>query len=533
MPGPSIYDTTLRDGAQAVDINLTAEDKARIALKLDEMGVDYIEGGWPGSNPTDKNFFKDIRNYNFKHARIAAFGATHNNANSPATDPNLKALVACKAEVITIFGKAWDMHVTQALRVDLERNLELISGSLARLKPHCQELFFDAEHFFDGFKANRDYALACLDAARAAGADLLVLCDTNGGTMPCDVRDICEAMAKALPGIKFGIHAHNDTDMAVANSLMAVLAGARQVQGTMNGYGERCGNANLCSIIPTLELKLNRRVLPEGNLRLMTEVSRFVDEVANRVPFSRQPYVGESAFAHKGGVHVSAVAKNPKLYEHITPGKVGNVQRVMLSDMAGQSNIMFKAKEYGIPLEKGSPEVLEILAEVKEKEAVGYAYAVAEASFELLMNRCMGLRRRYFTLVKYRVLDWRQADCEEPLAEATIMIQVGGATEHTAAVGRGPVNSLDNALRKALTRFYPRLSEMRLLDFKVRVLNMPDRDDSGTASYVRVLITSGDHLRTWTTIGVSKNIIEASWQALEDSVNYKLFLDDKLKPAKA
>lgn len=533
MDKVQIYDTTLRDGAQAVDINLTAEDKMRIALKLDELGVDYIEGGWPGSNPTDKRFFEDIQGHPLKHSRIAAFGSTHNAKNTPETDPNLKGLVASRSPVLTIFGKAWDLHVTEALRIEPPRNLELIENSLAFLKPNCQELFFDAEHFFDGFRANREYALEALKRAHQGGADVLVLCDTNGGTLPCDIRRICDAVMKAIPLAKIGIHAHNDTDMAVANSLMAIQAGAVQIQGTMNGFGERCGNANLCSIIPTLELKLKKRALPPGNLALLTEASRFIDEVANKVPFARQPYVGESAFTHKAGVHVAAVAKNSMLYEHTQPEKVGNVRQVVLSDMAGQSNILFKAKEYGIVMEKGSPEVLEILREVKEKEALGFEYSAAEASFELLMRRALGLSRRYFSLVKYRVLDWKQADCEEPLAEATVMVQVGGHVEHTASVGLGPVNALDNALRKALSRFYPRIAEMRLLDFKVRVLNAKTKHDTGTASHVRVLLTTGDQLNTWTTVGVSHNIIQASWQALEDSVNYKLMMEDKKKQKSA
>ncbi|WP_243362903.1 citramalate synthase [Fundidesulfovibrio terrae] len=526
-----IYDTTLRDGAQAVDINLTAEDKMRIALKLDELGVDFIEGGWPGSNPTDKRFFEDIQGYALKHSRIAAFGSTHNAKNAAETDPNLKALVASKATALTIFGKSWDRHAVEALHVELPRNLELIENSLAYLRPHCQDLFFDAEHFFDGFRANRDYALECLKRAHQAGADVLVLCDTNGGTLPCDIRKICDAVLKAVPLARIGIHAHNDTDMAVANSLMAVQAGATQVQGTMNGFGERCGNANLCSIIPTMELKLKKQALPKGNLPLITEASRFIDEVANRVPFARQPYVGESAFTHKAGIHVAAVVKNSSLYEHIDPEKVGNTRQVVLSDMAGQSNILFKAKEYGIPLEKGSPETLDILREVKEQEAAGFEYSAAEASFELLMRRALGTTRRYFSLVKYRVLDWKQADCEEPLAEATVMVQVGGNVEHTASAGLGPVNALDNALRKALSRFYPRIAEIRLLDFKVRVLNSKTKHDTGTASNVRVLITSGDLHDTWTTVGVSHNIIQASWQALEDSVNYKLMKEDRKKLA--
>ncbi|GAB6035510.1 citramalate synthase [Fundidesulfovibrio butyratiphilus] len=529
----AIYDTTLRDGAQAVDINFTAEDKLRIALKLDELGVAYIEGGWPGSNPTDKAFFADVTSYQLKNAQVAAFGSTHNASLLAENDPNLKALVESKAPVLTIFGKTWDRHAIEALRVSIERNLELISASLNYLRPHCRELFFDAEHFFDGFKANPDYALACLKAAHEAGAEVLVLCDTNGGTLPSDLRVIFETAKAHLPQASFGIHAHNDADMAVANSVTAVQCGAIQVQGCMNGYGERCGNANLCSIIPTIELKLGLASLPDGNLPLLAGGSHFIDEVSNKVPFARQPYVGEAAFAHKGGVHVSAVARNSMLYEHISPEAVGNTRAIVLSDMAGQSNVLFKAGEYGLELEKGSPQVMEILQEVKEKEARGYEYSAAEASFELLMRRVLGLSRRYFSLVTYRVLDWKQSGCEEPLAEATVLVKVGGADAHTASSGRGPINALDTALRKALTRFYPRIAEMRLLDFKVRVLSATNKEGTGTASHVRVLITSGDTLDVWTTIGVSDNVIEASWQALEDSVNYKLYLDDKRKQTKA
>jgi len=524
-----IYDTTLRDGAQAVDINLTAEDKLRIAQKLDDLGIDYIEGGWPGSNPTDKRFFEEIQALPLKHSRIAAFGSTHMAKNAAENDVNLKALLASQAPVLTIFGKTWDRHVVEALRVEPARNLEIIADSLAYLRPRCQELIFDAEHFFDGFRADKDYAVECLRRAHQAGADVLVLCDTNGGTLPCDVRKMVDHVMKAIPLARIGIHAHNDTDMAVANSLMAVQAGAVQVQGTINGFGERCGNANLCSIIPTLELKLRRQALPKGRLPLITEASRFIDEVANRVPFARQPYVGESAFTHKAGVHVDAVVKNSSLYEHVQPEKVGNLRQVVLSDMSGQANILFKAKEYGLSLEKGSPEVMDILREVKEQEAVGFEYSAAEASFELLMRRALGIARRYFTLVKYRVLDWKQTGCDDPLAEATVMVQVGGNVEHTAATGLGPVNALDTALRKALARFYPKINEIRLLDFKVRVLNAKTRHESGTASNVRVLITTGDQTDSWTTVGVSHNIIQASWQALEDAVNYKLVLEDKKK----
>jgi len=528
-----IYDTTLRDGTQAEDINLTTEDKIRVAVKLDELGVAYIEGGWPGSNPTDRLFFKEIRNYDLKTARVAAFGSTHNPRSTPDTDPNLKALLAAETEVLTIFGKCWGIHVTEALRTTLERNLELISGSLAYLRPHVRELFFDAEHFFDGFKADPDYALAALATAHAAGADALILCDTNGGALPHELGEMVRAVRAALPGARLGIHPHNDSGLAVANALEGVRQGATQVQGTINGYGERCGNANLCAIIPNLEIKFGRSCLPEGRLPLLAGTATFVAEVANLAPFSRQPYVGDSAFAHKGGVHVSAVARNPLTYEHIDPALVGNRRRVLLSDLSGQSNILFKAREYGFELDKNDPFVLELLTTIKERESKGYEYSAAEASYELLLNRVLGRARSYFTPIHYRILDDQAFERNELTTEATVMIKVGGRLKHTASTGRGPVNALDRALRKALRGFYPRISEMRLLDFKVRVLTSANREESGTASYVRVLCQSGDQNRRWTTVGVSHNVIEASWQALEDSINYKLFIDDKDKLTRA
>ncbi|MHC1789463.1 citramalate synthase [Solidesulfovibrio sp.] len=534
----SIYDTTLRDGTQAEDISLTTEDKLRIALKLDELGLAYIEGGWPGSNPTDKRFFQEIQNYSLKNAAIAAFGSTHNHRATAATDPNLKALIESGAPVITIFGKTWDIHVTDALGTTLPRNLELVGDSLAYLRPHVKELFFDAEHFFDGYKANPDYALAILGKAHEAGADVLVLCDTNGGTLPGEFRQIVAAVTAALPGIPFGIHAHNDSGVAVANSIEGVVLGAMQVQGTVNGYGERCGNANLCSIIPSLTLKLGIDCLPEGKLALLTPTAHFVSEMVNQAPPSNQPYVGDGAFAHKGGVHVSAVVKNPRTYEHVTPETVGNVRRVLLSDLSGQSNILYKAREFGFDLDKNDPFVLELLTTIKERESEGYEYSAAEASYELLLNRVLGRARSYFTVVRYRVLDDNVYDRAEPLTEATVMIKVGGRVKHTAATGMGPVNALDKAIRKALRGFYPKLAEMRLLDFKVRVLSGLKRDDCepggcGTASHVRVLVECGDAARRWVTVGVSHNVIEASFQAMEDAINYKLFRDDKAKLTKA
>ncbi len=533
-----LYDTTLRDGTQAEDINLTTEDKLRIALKLDELGLAYIEGGWPGSNPTDKRFFQEIQNYNLKTSNIAAFGSTHNHRGTAEADPNLKALVDSGAPVATIFGKSWDIHVTQALGTTLPRNLELVTDSLAWLRPHFRELFFDAEHFFDGYKANPEYALAVLRRAHEAGADVLVLCDTNGGTLTSDFRRIMGEVVAALPDAKFGVHTHNDSDLAVANSLEGVELGAVQVQGTINGYGERCGNANLCSIIPSLMLKRDIACLPEGKLELLTPTAHFVSEMVNQQPPSNQPYVGDGAFAHKGGIHVSAVVKNPLTYEHVTPESVGNARRVLLSDLSGQSNILYKAREFGFELDKNDPFVLELLTTIKEREALGYEYTAAEASYELLLNRVLGRARSYFAVTRYRVLDDNACDGVEPLTEATVMIKVGGRVEHTAATGRGPVNALDRAIRKALRGFYPRLGEMRLLDFKVRVLSGTAGEDCGkggcgTASHVRVLVESGDATRRWVTVGVSHNVIEASFQAMEDAINYKLFSDDKEKLTKA
>jgi len=528
MRQASIYDTTLRDGTQAEELHLTTEDKIRIAGKLDELGIHYIEGGWPGSNSTDKQFFKEIKNYALKNAVVSAFGSTHNAKTGPESDPNLKSIIDAQVEVATIFGKTWDFHVTSALRVPLPRNLELIGGSLAFLRKNVRELFFDAEHFFDGFKANPEYAIACLKAAREAGTDVLVLCDTNGGTLPTEIGEIIQKVQAALPGAALGIHTHNDCELAVANSIEAVRHGAVQVQGTMNGYGERCGNANLCSIIPSLELKLGVRCIGPENLKKLSGVSLYVAETANQRPFPRQPYVGGSAFAHKGGVHVSAVLKNPHTYEHIEPALVGNTNRVLLSDLAGRSNILFKAKQYGYDLDKDDPAVLDLLAELKRREAMGYEYSVAEASYEILFFRMMGWSKRYFQMLNYRVLDAVNDD-KEPFSEATVMLQVRGEVAHTAATGHGPVNALDVALRRALEPSYPTLAQMRLLDFKVRVMSLASKDGNGTASYVRVLIESGDRHNRWTTVGVSHNIIEASWQALVDSINYKLFKDDPQK----
>ncbi|MFW5722022.1 MAG: citramalate synthase [Desulfohalobiaceae bacterium] len=529
----SIYDTTLRDGTQAEDISLSTEDKIRITRTLDQLGVQYIEGGWPLSNPTDRRYFQEIKNYQLKHSLITAFGSTHNPKQAAENDQNLAAVLEVGTPVVTLFGKTWDVHVREALRTTNEHNLQIIRDSLAFVRPHVRELFFDAEHFFDGFKGDPDFALACLGRAAEAGADVLVLCDTNGGTMPYEVADIVTRVRAALPEARLGIHAHNDSETAVASTIEAVRAGCTQVQGTVNGFGERCGNANLCSIIPNLELKLNLRCLPEGSLRLLRSASLYVSETANIQPFHRQPYVGRSAFAHKGGIHVSAVTKNPRTYEHIDPVAVGNKQRILLSDLSGRSNILFKARQYGFELDRDDPFVMELLAELKKRENLGYEYASAEASFELILNKTLGRARKYFEITSFRVLDLFPAPGGGPCSEATVVVRVGGHTEHTAASGRGPVNALDNALRKALEGIYPNLKEMSLKDFKVRVLPAVADANGGTASNVRVLIESGDARSNWITVGLSHNIIEASKEALEDSFNYKLFSDDREKLTRA
>jgi len=512
-----IYDTTLRDGTQAEDVSLSVEDKLRITEKLDEIGVHYIEGGWPGSNPRDAEYFKKVKKLLLTRSVVAAFGSTRSPKHSPKDDPNLKALADAKTRIITIFGKTWDFHVREALRISLEENLDVIHDSIVFLKKHAEKVFFDAEHFFDGYKDNPEFALKCLEAAQSAGADCLVLCDTNGGTLPGFVRQAVQVVGKKVKS-PIGIHAHNDSECGVANSIIAVEGGAVQVQGTINGIGERCGNANLCSIIPDLQLKLGYSCVAEDRLKKLRDVSRFINEIANVRHFKRQPFVGDSAFAHKGGIHVSAVRKKSETYEHIKPELVGNSQRVLISDLAGRSNILRKAEEFNIHLEAGSPEVQAILDSLKDLEHQGFQFEGAEASFELLLKKALGLHRRFFDLIGFRVIDEKRKEGETPISEATIMLKVGGHIEHTAATGNGPVNALDNALRKALEKFYPELKSVRLLDYKVRVLTA----GKGTSARVRVLVESGDESHSWGTVGVSENIIEASWQALVDSIDYKL-----------
>ena len=516
-PQLEVYDTTLRDGAQAEDVSFSADDKVRISQKLDELGVQFIEGGWPGANPKDIEFFRIIKTIPLQHATVVAFGATRRASNPVGKDPNIQALLDAGTGTITLFGKSWNLHVTEALGVSLAKNLDLIEDSIAYLREKGRRVFYDAEHFFDGFKANPEYAMKTLERAVLAGAERIVLCDTNGGSMPWDVRRICE-LVKRECSVPLGIHAHNDTEMAVANSLVAIDTGVLQVQGTINGIGERCGNANLCSIIPNLELKMTRPVLGERRMARLREVSKFVSEIANLMPDNHQPYVGDSAFAHKGGVHIHAVQKNPATYEHVVPQSVGNRRRMLVSDYAGRSGLQGKAELYGLTLRKDDPKLQDLLTQLKELENQGYQFEGAEGSLERLMRKALGRHKPSFQLLGFRVIVEKRHANEAPISEATLMVKVGEQIEHTAAVGHGPVDALDHALRKALETFYPQLREVKLLDYKVRVLAA----NQGTASKVRVLVESGDHKEKWGTVGVSENIMEASWQALADSIEYKL-----------
>ena len=524
-----VYDTTLRDGTQAENFNLSVEDKIRITQALDKLGIDFIEGGWPGSNPVSAEYFQKVQRISLKHAKISAFGSTRHFRNKAEKDPNLLALLAANTPAVTIFGKSWDIHVRDALHIELEDNLLIIEDSLAFLRPKVTHLLYDAEHFFDGFKDNPDYALATLGRAVAGGAETIILCDTNGGTLPQELQPIIERVKQHLDGcerkVKLGIHSHNDSESAVANSLLAVSFGADQVQGTINGFGERCGNANLTSIIPALVFKMGLACEVRKHIDRLYTTSRLINELANLPNNRYQPYVGESAFAHKGGIHVSAVKRNPLTYEHIEPDKVGNIRRILISDQAGRANILHKAKQWGLKLSASDPLLSSIISELKELENQGYQYEGAEASFELLMRRALGLQRNYFKFESFRVTIHKYHMDQPPLTEATIRLYVGGNEVHTASMGDGPVNALDCAMRKALTRFYPSLEEMELADYKVRVLS----GEHGTEAKVRVLIESQDQLCSWGTVGVSVNILEASWQALVDSINYKLMKEDSKK----
>ncbi|OUM95261.1 MAG: citramalate synthase [Firmicutes bacterium ZCTH02-B6] len=514
-----LFDTTLRDGTQGEGVSFSAEDKVLIAVRLDRFGIDYIEGGWPGSNPKDAEFFQRIRDVELHHARVTAFGSTRRAGIVPEDDANLQAIVSSGVKVASIFGKSWDFHVTHALGTTLDENLRMIGDSVRFLRAQGLDVIYDAEHFFDGYKRCRTYALETLMAAWEAGAKVLVLCDTNGGTLPDEVYEIVLAVRESI-GAPLGIHAHNDCGLGVANSLAAVRAGARHVQGTINGYGERCGNADLIQVIPNLQLKMGYACVEPEQLRTLTDLSRFVSELANRTPNDHHPFVGRSVFAHKGGVHVSAVLKYPETYEHIPPELVGNERRVLVSELSGGSNVIYKARERGIQLDKDSPALKEVVATIKNLEHQGYYFEAAEGSFELLLKKAIGEYRPYFALEGLRIIIEKDDMNDEPVAEAIIKVRVGDAIVHTAAEGNGPVNALDNALRKALVDVYPELARIHLTDYKVRVLN----EDGGTGAKVRVLIQSACDGQSWGTVGVSPNIIEASWIALVDSVEYGLML---------
>ena len=523
MSDIQLYDTTLRDGCQAEDITFTLEDKLRIAERLDAFGIHYIEGGWPGSNPRDASFFEAVRRLQLRHAKIAAFGSTRRHGVTCDQDQNVRMLLAAETPVVTIVGRTWDVPVEHDLRVPLSANLDIIADTVAYLRQRVDEVIFDAEHFFDGYRSAPDYALACLKTAADAGATLLCLCDTRGGSVPAAVAEATRA-ARAAVAIPLGIHCHNDAELAVANSLAAVEAGAVQVQGVINGFGERCGNANLCSVVANLQLKLGYQCVAPESLATLQTLSHFIDELANREPDKRQAYVGLSAFAHKGGLHVAAVQRRREIYEHIDPALVGNHQRVLLSDLSGRSNIAYKAREFGVDLGSNDPAIQRLLTDLKELESRGYQFEGAEASFELLMQRALHGYERRFRLIGFRVIDEKRVENEPSLSEATIMLSgPDGKIEHTAATGNGPVQALDGALRKALIKFFPEIEAVNLLDFKVRVLG----SDGGTGAIVRVLIESGDQHDRWGTVGVSHNLIEASWQALVDSLDYKLYKDGK------
>lgn len=512
----NLYDTTLRDGTQGEQVNLSAEDKLRICRKLDDFGIQYVEGGWPGSNPKDVRFFEMTRKVSFKTTRLTAFGSTRRAQISPENDENIQALLKAETQIVTIFGKSWDLHASEILGVSLDENLNMIEESVAYLKKQGRQVIYDAEHFFDGHIRNPTYALKTVKAAMNGGVDVIVLCDTNGGTLPHVIQHIMEEVNPHLT-VPIGIHAHNDCGLALANSLVAVQCGATMVQGTINGYGERCGNVDLISALGNLQLKMGYECINPESLKRLTELSRYVSDVANIAPFNHRPFVGKSAFTHKAGVHVSAILKNPSTYEHIPPELVGNRRRVLVSDLSGKSNIEYKSREIDIKLGGNGYTSQKIMKKIKEMEDQGFQFDAAEGSLELLIKKVTGQFKEPFSLESFRVTIEKN-ESGPSSSQATIKISVGEEHEITAAEGDGPVNALDNALRKALDKFFPQIREMGLVDFKVRVIEGSD----GTAAKVRVQIESRDSKEIWSTIGVSENIIEASWQALVDSVQYKL-----------
>lgn len=511
-----IYDSTLRDGAQAQGISFSVEDKIRLVKRLDKLGVNYIEAGNPGSNPKDLEFFERIKTMNFKNAKVIAFGSTRRVSIAVEEDANVNSLLRADTPAVAIFGKSWDFHVTDILKTTLEENLKMIYDTVSFFKSKNKEVVFDAEHFFDGYKSNPEYAMKALKAACDAGADCICLCDTNGGSFPNEVFEITQKVVNEFK-VDVGIHCHNDTGMAVANSIMAVQAGAKQVQGTLNGFGERSGNANICTIIPNLQLKLGYSCIPEENMKHLTSIARYTSEIANVLHDESSPYVGKNSFAHKAGMHADAVHKNTTAYEHISPELVGNERVFLMSEVAGRSAVLNIINQIDSTITKDSPETKLILEKLKEMEFKGYQYEGAESSFELIIRKILGKYKSFFELREFKVVV-NEPSITTANASAMIKIKVGDQEEITADEGDGPVNALDKALRKALVRFYPEVMDMKLTDYKVRVLD----SKAATASKVRVLIESSDAEEVWTTIGVSTDIIEASWYALVDSIEYKL-----------
>ncbi len=522
MKDVKLYDTTLRDGAQTEGISYSVNDKLRIVEKLDDLGIHYIEGGWPGSNPKDMAFFKAVKKLKLKNAQVASFGSTRRANTNVSRDANVRGLIEAGTKIITIFGKSWDLHVKDVFRVPLEENIKMISETVSYLKSKGKTVFYDAEHFFDGYKSNPDYAVKTVFAARDAGAECIILCDTNGGTITSELVEITKDVLAKLD-CPVGIHCHNDCGMAVANSVAAVQAGCEQVQGTFNGYGERCGNADLVSVIGNLKLKLKIDCISNAKLKELTEASRYIAEISNVKQQENQPFVGNSAFTHKAGIHINAIMKNPVTYEHVDPHLVGNKRRLLVSELSGKSSILLKAEalELDLDLTKEAPKTKKILNLLQKLEHEGYHFEAAEGSLELLLKRAFKKYKRFFELEGFKVVTEHKGN--KLVSEATIKVKVNNVEEHTAAEGDGPINALDNALRKALLEFYPALAEMHLSDFKVRVLE----EKAGTAAKVRVLIQSQDAKDSWWTIGVSENIIEASWNALVDSIEYKLLKDLK------
>ncbi|MEH2460007.1 citramalate synthase [Nostoc sp.] len=544
-----LYDTTLRDGTQREGLSVSIEDKLRIAKRLDQLGIPFIEGGWPGANPKDVQFFWQLQENPLKQAEIVAFCSTRRPNTTAATEPMLQDILAAGTRWVTIFGKSWDLHVTTGLKTTLEENLAMISDTIEYLRSQGRRIIYDAEHWFDGYKHNRDYALQTLEAAIASGAEWLVLCDTNGGTLPHEISQIVQDVVRVTgewgmghgvwgmgkestrspmpnaqsPMPQIGIHTHNDSEMAVANAIAAVMAGAKMVQGTINGYGERCGNANLCSLIPNLQLKAGYSCITEDQLTQLTEASRFVSEVVNLAPDEHAPFVGRSAFAHKGGIHVSAVERNPLTYEHIQPEQVGNSRRIVISEQSGLSNVLAKARSFGIELDQQKAEAREILQRLKDLESEGFQFEAAEASFVLLMHEALGDRQQFFEVKGFQVHCDLIEGKETSNALATVKVAVEGKNILEAAEGNGPVAALDAALRKALVNFYPQIASFDLTDYKVRILN----GHTGTAAKTRVLVESGNGHQRWTTVGVSTNILAASYQAVVEGLEYGLLLQSQ------